>query len=462
MGSKKKNIAVIDTNVFIGAGDAPFRELRNTEIVIPIKVLQELEHHRSDSGGAGFSCRTVLHYLERLRTEFGGSALMDGARSYNGNIVRIESDHADRSVLGDLDDGTNDCVILAVVKNLSIENGDKGVELITNDLPMRLKADTFLHVPAVPYGKESLKPFTGRYDVSFIKPLDEIDDDEIINAIKSIADEDDDSVPYRAVVNASSTDSPVENTIKVGDSLIDINQSIRIGKIRPKNMEQQVAMMYLLDEKVTVLSLGGIAGAGKSMLALAAGMQGVRSKKYDKVLVFRSMYEVGQQKVGFLPGDLDQKMEPWSAAVWDNIAKIDKMSGIKSTTIPAGDGCTPSLQSGVRVRHADDIEVQPISYIRGRTFDNSFIIVDDAQSLELNDLITILTRAGHGTKVVFTFDMDQQDNPNPHMSKGTSIIALIDMTKDNPMFAHLDFTISERSRLAQFASSLLGSVETMR
>lgn len=216
-------------------------------------------------------------------------------------------------------------------------------------------------------------------------------------------------------------------------------------------------MTYLSDRNIQVVSLGGVAGAGKSFLALAEGFREVKAKKVDKIIVFRSMYELGQQKVGFLPGDLDDKIEPWAQAVWDNISKIDRMTSSKKKQQQGGNGADGgalgfSIESSKK-KHEFDVEISPISFLRGRTLDDAFIIVDDAQSLDRVTLLDILARLGKNTRIVFTFDINQNDNP--YISESTSILQLINDLRGNRMFAHIDFTISERSSLAQLASRLL-------
>ena len=450
MGRTRRVTAIIDTNVFIGAADEPFKKLDNTDIVIPAIVLQELEKHRSDDGNNGWSCRTVLHYIEKIRQTQGDDSLQHGAKTYNGNTVRIEFDHTNTDVLKELADGKNDSTILAITRNIQDELGDESdVILITNDLPMRIKAGVFLKIKAEPYGSDVQKRYTGKFDIHIPKPFNEIDEDDILNAADASVDEDDD-IPYHSMLRVyDSSNDMAETYIRSDDDLRELNQRIHIGQIKPKpnNVEQQVAMEYLLDNDITCLTLGGIAGAGKSILALAAGMKLVAEHKFDKVIVFRSMYEVGQQKVGYLPGDLEAKMAPWAQAIWDNVAKIDSMKS-KGARVPV------DIEM-VKKNHESDIEISPISWIRGRTIDNAFIIVDDAQSLEKTFLLNILTRLGKTSRIVMTYDIKQQDNPNPHMSLGTSIVSLVNEVKGNHMFAHLDFERSERSEIAQFASTLI-------
>ena len=220
-----------------------------------------------------------------------------------------------------------------------------------------------------------------------------------------------------------------------------------------------------------MVSLGGVAGSGKSILALAAGMTQVDAGRYERIMVFRSMVEVAQQEVGFLPGDLDAKMAPWAQAIWDNVDQIDRKNGKTKTPkhsaanqrdpnsrkLRQSTNSTPTevateLQEAQQ-RHLEDISVQPVTYLRGRTFVNTFVIVDDAQSLDRTTLLDIISRLGRGSKIVFTYDMAQQDNP--YISNSTSILSVVNNLLGEDVFAHIDFTKSERSRLAQLAADLL-------
>lgn len=467
MASKKsenRTVAVIDTNVFIGAADAVFSKVTNRVITIPMVVLNELEKHRNDVS-SGWACRTVLNYVETLRKQYGGEALssINGVElnNHSNNSVRVETDHLNTDVLGDLNDGSNDSKILAVAANLKSEL-KTNVELISNDLPLRLKANIGLGLTAYEYGCCNVKPYTGVYELKVFKPFDEIDDDEILEMLKEANKDNGGVIPYHAFIKLVRETSGSEREeyycVKNNNSIEPLDPNITLGNaFRPKNIEQEMAMTYLSDRNIQVVSLGGVAGAGKSFLALAEGFREVKAKKVDKIIVFRSMYELGQQKVGFLPGDLDDKIEPWAQAVWDNISKIDRMTSSKKKQQQGGNGADGSalgfsIESSKK-KHEFDVEISPISFLRGRTLDDAFIIVDDAQSLDRVTLLDILARLGKNTRIVFTFDINQNDNP--YISESTSILQLINDLRGNRMFAHIDFTISERSSLAQLASRLL-------
>lgn len=479
MSRKSRDVAVINTDVFMGAGTEPFTQLKDTDIVIPYIVLNELQKHRSMNDGAGWAARAVLHYIEDLRLRHGGKRLLEGVPSSNGNTVRLEHDHKDthevRSKLYLSGPDGDDTIILSVAFNLqnvlNEDHSDSRLTLYTNDLIMRIKADSALGIDTKAWGSDRDKPFTGIASAD-LSDMGLTEETVTASALREHIDRDDSDASHllvRATLDGSVAPMPF---MLSGGSVqcLCSEKPDHIGRIYAANDEQAAAMKYLKDDSITVVSLGGIAGAGKTLLALAQGMESVsesrRARKYDRILVFRPMYEVGQQKVGFLPGDLDEKMRPWSQAIWDDVEKIDSkgMSGAAERKQRRREkdketAADPARRDGGRPLSVEDmhpeITISPISWIRGRTIERSFIIVDDAQSLERPLLLDILTRLGESSRIVFTFDMDQQDNPNPHMSPGTSITSVINDFMTDSAFAHIDFTESRRSPIAQKAAGLL-------
>ena len=479
MSRKSRDVAVINTDVFMGAGTEPFTQLKDTDIVIPYIVLNELQKHRSMNDGAGWAARAVLHYIEDLRLHHGGKRLLEGVPSSNGNTVRLEHDHKDthevRSKLYISGPDDDDTIILSVAFNLQNVLNEypsaRRLTLYTNDLIMRIKADSALGIATKAWGSDRDKPFTGIASAD-LSDMGLTEETVTASAPREHIDKEDSDASHLLVrATLDGNVAPMPFMLSSGSvQCLCSGKPDHIGRIYAANDEQAAAMRYLKDDSITVVSLGGIAGAGKTLLALAQGMESVsesrRARKYDRILVFRPMYEVGQQKVGFLPGDLDEKMRPWSQAIWDDVEKIDSkgMSGAaerkqrrrEKDKEPAADS---ARRDGGRPLSVEDmhpeITISPISWIRGRTIERSFIIVDDAQSLERPLLLDILTRLGESSRIVFTFDMDQQDNPNPHMSPGTSITSVINDFMTDEAFAHIDFTESRRSPIAQKAAGLL-------
>lgn len=464
---------VIDTNVFLGAGDDVFCKLEDKDIIIPLVVLLELEKKRTLDGGLGFAARSVLRFIDKVqRDNLDLNITTSAVPCGNGNTLRVELNHTDQSLLEPelRDESSADRKILAVVKNLEAQDrktgGDTRFRLITNDTPLRLLATCSAGIDAEPYEDPQDDLFDGRIviDLDEDNPLyddlrfGDVEDEELDDVILGMGFN---HVPFHAIVEVKE-DGLTGTYLKDGDSYLDIDaedyfREVKIGAIRPRSVEQAVAMDYLHDDGIQMVSLGGVAGAGKSFMAISEGLQAVEERRYDKVTVFRSMYAVGRQEQGFLKGDAEDKMRPWAQAVWDDVRKYDLLNGGKkarkgdaTSKVTTDDG---KVKTSLEARYEDKITVEPITYLRGRTLERQFVIVDDAQSLDRSILLDVVSRLGEGSKIVFTFDMDQQDNP--YLSKGTSIESIIQRLKDDPRFAHLDFRKSERSELAQLASQLL-------
>lgn len=472
----KRTVSVIDTNVFLSTGDELFHKLDNRDIVIPLVVYKEIEKYRTNPGGLGRSARTVIRFLESLRTASAANmseipAPIPGTT----NTVRIEIDHKDQSKLdADIrDERSNDTIIMAVARNLA---ADGDLELITNDAPLRFLASVAAGIHAIPYDTGDHESFDGIVNVEAVNADDGDAGDSPAGHLVRVA-RDDPSEPFDDEDVVAAIDAgyrrPPSNALAiidhddwrelrlkrtVGDRVTVDNFDERewrsAGPVKPRNLEQALASEWLNDPNIQMLSLGGVAGGGKSLLTIAYGLDAVRHQQFDHVTVFRSMYAVGRQDAGFLPGDIDDKMRPWAQAVWDSVRKYDSLLGRRGRKqTVASDGVPKTLED----RYANMITISPLTWIRGRTFENQLIIVDDAQSLDRSVLLDMVSRLGSGSKIVFTFDMDQQDNP--YLSKGTSIVSLVNRLKSEPLFAHVEFVKSERSDLAQLAGRLLKELD---
>jgi PhoH-like ATPase len=206
--------------------------------------------------------------------------------------------------------------------------------------------------------------------------------------------------------------------------------------LRGRSARQRLALDLLLDEEVGIVSLGGSAGTGKSALALCAGLESVMERnRHRRIVVFRPIYAVGGQDLGYLPGDADEKMNPWAQAVFDTL------EGLVSENVLD------------EVIDRDLLEVLPLTHIRGRSLHDSFVIVDEAQSLERNVLLTVLSRMGRNSRVVLTHDVAQRDNLR--VGRHDGIQAVIEKLKGHPLFAHVTLTRSERSAIAELVTDLL-------
>lgn len=508
-------ITIVDTNVFLSTGEEIFNTFKDRNFVIPLSVFRELEKYRTDKGGRGKMARNVIRRLESLREDnLDMDMSTDDVPLGNGSTVRVEVDHTSQNCLNleIRDDHYADRTIMAVAKNLAwleihdytdrarywndmsqsekevyqpyadyiddkYEPNGRHVELITNDSSMRFIANVSEHIDAKSYDDGSHENFTGCVDLD----LDELGYDG------DIADIDDEQIleyfnrqfkrpPYRSLVHLiQATGSVDENGepvlmenwfMKSGERFEEFDAKVwpSAGPIHPRNIEQAVACTYLNDDKIQMVSFGGVAGAGKSLLALSYGLDQVKKGKYSKITVFRMTYAMGRQDQGYLPGDIEDKMAPWAQAVWDNVQKYDKEASGKPSrgskngkNVKQGTTVEESNRVKIKEKYGDLVTVEPITYLRGRTLANQLIIVDDAQSLDRSDILDVISRLGEGSKIIFTFDLDQQDNP--YLVKATDIASLISRLKSEDTFGHISFTHSERSYLAQLASRLLNELK---
>lgn len=493
-GSSNHVITIVDTNVFLSTGDEIFRKYRSRDFVIPLVVFKELEKFRTYDGGLGRMARTVIRRLEELRSENPGVNMAEHGVDYPGtsNTVRIEMDNTDQSCLtSEIQDSKYaDRTIMAVAKNLkSIEDEQSVVEdragrhvvLVTNDACMRFLAN-LEGIHAVEYTDDNHRDYTGVIDVDldeldFDGDISELDDEDLLELVREVVNEDspdmDAPLPAHALIRVTQADGTVDVDgragiitdwfMKDGDTFREMTSEVYCpaGPVHPRNLEQAVASEYLNNDRIQMVSLGGVAGAGKSLLSLAYGLDQVQKGNFSKVTVFRLTYALGRQEQGFLPGDLDSKMAPWAQAVWDNVQKYDRLKtknrGKRRSGNADDSGIADDPNERLKAKYGDIISVEPITYLRGRTLEDQLIIVDDAQSLDRSDLLDVISRLGETSKIVFTFDLDQQDNP--YLEKDTSIAWLVNRLRNDPTFAHISFTKSERSRLAQLASKLLNELK---
>lgn len=409
---------VIDTSVFLALGAKALRAFSEGEVVVPLAVIRELENKRHDPN-LGLAARSVLRELDDLALQ---GDLGTGVKN-----IRVETNHVDTTDLPDSvkQDRTTDIRILAVAKHLD-------AVLVTKDVPLRVLAN----VCGV---KTEDSPTSVKLDTSFDEiPTYHVDDEvmELLYENGHVKSDIEMPINSAAILKTHSESSSALVIAKRGWEL-KLVQNNTLFKIEGKSAEQRIALTHLLDPDVPVVSLGGYAGTGKTMLALAAAVEQVLQKnsRYKKVVVFRSMYAVGQQELGFLPGEAEDKFSPWTAAVYDALDAFLEKSQID------------------KLKKEKLIEVAPLTFIRGRTFTNTIIIVDEAQLLEYSVLLTALTRVGRGTKLFLTHDVSQRDNLR--VGRHDGIYAVIQRLAGDKLFAHVTLRKSERSAVAEMAARLL-------
>ena len=455
---------IADTSALLIRGTDLLRSLPAGHLVIPAIVVKELEGKRT-SPTVGFLARDWLRLLEALRVKHGselakGVAIPEDFTSEK-IILSIEPNHSSQSVLPpQLQDHSNDSTILAVAQAFNKNEKDHldRVALISNDVPMRIHSTLELGIPAYEISSatiEAAKPFSGRITIEVGD--DQVNDifgekDEFNTAkLRPLIEAELGEKVSRAVLDIVHGKSTLK-TVLYSDASGSISalprENNRAMKISPRTEEQRVAMSYLLKpaSELPIVSVAGSAGTGKTLLTIAAGLQGVKDKLYQRVLVFRSLHEMGVgQEMGFLPGGVDEKMSPWSGAVMDSLEVIAR--GSKRNSTP------PSKEDIAELKK--DVEVSPISYLRGRSITDTFMVLDEAQNFSRSELLNILSRAGEGTKVVFLFDADQVDNRFLQTGPRADVWSVIDSLKSSELFGHVTLMTTERSAVAELASSLL-------
>ncbi|MFJ3407723.1 PhoH family protein [Promicromonospora sp. NPDC090134] len=411
------------------------------DVVLPIVVVTELEAKRHHAE-LGYFARSALRMLDELRVQHGrlDSPVPVGD---TGGTLRVELNHIDPSVLpAGFRLGDNDTRILAVAANLAAEGSS--VTVVSKDLPMRVKASA-VGLQAEEYRAE-LAVDSGWTGMREIDLSDEQMGSLWENESVEIAALDPATVEAAApllVHTGMVVHSPGGSAL----GRVTPDKKVRLVRgdqevfgVHGRSAEQRVAIDLLLDEEIGIVSLGGRAGTGKSALALCAGLESVLERQqHRKVLVFRPLYAVGGQELGYLPGSESEKMNPWSQAVYDTLGAL----------------VSPDVVEEVIAR--DMLEVLPLTHIRGRSLHDSFVIVDEAQSLERNVLLTVLSRIGQSSRVVLTHDVAQRDNLR--VGRHDGVAAVIEALKGHPLFAHVTLTRSERSPVAALVTDMLERLE---
>jgi PhoH-like ATPase len=418
---------VLDTSVLLSDPRALFK-FKEQEVVIPIVVINELEKKRHDPE-IGYYARQALRHLDDLRIQH--ERLDFPMEVGEGGLLRVELNHIDQSVLpAGFQLGDNDSRILAVAFNLASEGCD--VTVVSKDLPMRVKASA-LGMAADEYRNDNAKDsgWTGISELNLSG--DEINDLYDTEVIKHKAV---DSLPVNTGLVISSERGSALGRVEKGGKIRLVRGDRDVFGVHGRSAEQRLAIDLLLDSDVGIVSLGGRAGTGKSAMALLAGLETVLERRqHKKIIVFRPILAVGGQELGYLPGSENEKMNPWGQAIFDTLG---------------------ALVSKEVIEHIVDrglLEILPLTHIRGRSLHDAFVIVDEAQSLERNTLLTVLSRIGQNAKVVLTHDVAQRDNLR--VGRHDGVAAVIEALKGHSLFAHVTLTRSERSAIAALVTDLL-------
>ena len=427
--NKGRKTYVLDTSVLL-ADPGALARFAEHEVVVPITVIGELETKR-DHPELGYFARAALRSLDDIRLKYGR---LDQEIKINseGGTLSVELNHTDLSSLphGYLRDGTNDSRILAIAKNLMSDGKD--VVLVTKDLPLRVKASS-VGVEAEEYLAElvSNSGWTGIVEITVGSSV--IDD---LYASDFADHEDAHSLPIHTGVVLHSDRASALARVTPDKRLQLVRGDRTAFGLHGRSAEQRIALDLLLDPEIGIISMGGRAGTGKSALALCAGLEAVMERRaHKKIVIFRPLYPVGGQELGYLPGSEGEKMSPWAQAVFDTLGALVSQPIIDEI-----------ISRGL-------IEVLPLTHIRGRSLHDSFVIVDEAQSLERGVLLTVLSRIGQGSRVVLTHDVGQRDNLR--VGRHDGVVAVVETLKGHPLFAHVTLTRSERSAIAALVTEML-------
>jgi len=429
--SNKAKIMIVDTSVLLYDMKS-VHSFSDNEVVIPLIVLDELDKFKDKPNLLGESARYVNRFLDFLRAhgDLNEGIMVPGTNQ----VVRVELNSRISSAIDDFDWSKGDNKILATALYIKENYPERVVKVITKDINLRVKCDA-LGVRAEDYEKDNLAVdeihYTGYSEIS-------------------LTDNDLDCLHKDGFLNSSDTAlKPNEFCIAkspAGKSFIGINKNNEIKRLskiisqtinlEPKNKEQKFAIEALMDEHIPIVTLTGLAGSGKTFLAIMAGLEMIQTGTHDRIVITRSIQPVGRD-LGYLPGDVKEKMDPWLAPIMDNLRVAFKDTSYFSMM----------MEKGI-------IEIAPLSFIRGRTFNNAVVLVDEAQNATIHELKTIITRIGAGSKIVLLGDTDQIDTPYINKrSNGLSIV--ISKFANSKLHAHVHLNRGQRSELATEASKIL-------
>lgn len=427
---------VVDTSVLLSDPWA-LRKFAEHDVVLPVVVISELEGKRHHPE-LGWFARQALRFLEELRATY---EALDQPVPVNvdGGTLRVELNHQDQSLLPTAFRGPEgDHRILACALNLAHEGKD--TVLVTKDVPLRVKAGA-VGVQADEYHAQDvvLTGYTGMATVQTSSDVIDAlyrDGEVMLDGVETVKGTAVEELPVHCGLTLAAGAQSALGRMTADGVVELVRGDINAFGLQGRSAEQRIALDLLMDPNVGIVSIGGRAGTGKSALALCAGLEAVLERgEHRRIVVFRPMYAVGGQSLGYLPGTESDKMNPWAQAVYDTL------EGLVSDNVME------------EVHERGLIEVLPLTHIRGRSLHDAFVIVDEAQSLERNVLLTVLSRLGKGSRVVLTHDVAQRDNLR--VGRHDGVQAVIEKLKGHELFAHITLQRSERSAIAELVTDLL-------
>jgi PhoH-like ATPase len=440
-----KKIFVLDTNVLLHDPRAIF-SFQEHDVIIPIVVIEELDKFKKGIDEMGRNARQVSRILDDHRQK---GKLSQGVKLEGGGVLRVELNHqSPQNLPTELIASKGDNRILATALNLCLAQKETPVVLVTKDTNLRIKADA-LGLTAEDYETDTItieELYSGEAEVAVRPEMIE----EFYAKGELAPPEGTQLFPNQFVLlrNAANPSQTALSRFSKQKQVLApiINTKHGVWGVNARNKEQQMALDLLLNDDIRLVSLVGKAGTGKTLLALAAGLdKAIETRSFARLVVSRPVFPLGKD-IGFLPGDIEEKLKPWMQPIRDN---LDFLMGTSAATT-RGKG-RKDLQS---LFDLGMIEVEPLTYIRGRSMPNQYLIVDEAQNLTPHEIKTIITRAGEGTKIVLTGDPYQIDNPYiDSSSNGLSYV--VERFKEEPIAGHITLIKGERSDLAELAATLL-------
>ena len=427
---QSRKIFILDTSVLLYDKHS-IHSFPESEVIIPIMVLDEVDRFKEKIGVVGESARYVNRYLDEVRQK---GSIHEGIEVESGQIIRVEVNH-NNNVPDGLDPQSTDNKIIGMAVSIS-SNSTSPVTLITKDINFRVKCDA-LGIKSEDYNKDrivgsSSQIYTGQKSLSVSQ-----EDLDTFFSGNSLEIENTEDISINEFIIGKSTEGGSMMGRFDGKRVVPLRSDLNnLIDVSPRNKEQKFALDLLTSPNIPLVTLTGIAGSGKTYLTLMAAISSLKSGIHERIVITRSIQPVGKD-IGFLPGDVDDKMDPWLSPIADNFRVAFKDITYYNV-----------------MRDKRQIEVAPLSFIRGRTFNNTFLIVDEAQNSTIHELKTIITRVGENSKIVLLGDIEQIDTPYiDSLSNGLTVV--VEKFKSSTMAGHVTLLKGERSKIATEASRLI-------
>jgi PhoH-like ATPase len=449
-----KKAFILDTNVLL-FDPLAFGRLGANDIIIPIVVIEEIDRFKREMSENGRHARQFTRLIDDMRKD---GELSKGVKLPNGAVLSVELGGGDMPLPSELGMDKADNKILGLALQLKKESPRRAIHLLTKDANLRIKSDA-LGIIAEDYEPSNVEPdqlyngsSTLKVDPSIV---DEFYANKRVPFSERLFEHDKEAAkmfyPNQYLIlkdYANPTHTAMGRYSKELEAIVPLVKPPEgLWGVFPKNAEQAFAVDALLNDEIKLVSLLGKAGTGKTLFAIAAGLvKTVDEGVYQRLLVSRPVFPLGKD-IGFLPGTVEEKLNPWMQPIYDNIDFLFGNSAANRTRRAAGKGAQELMNQGM-------LQIEPLTYIRGRTIPQQYLIVDESQNLSPHEIKTIITRAGDDTKIVLTGDSFQIDNPYVD-SANNGLVYLVDRFKSESISAHVTFSKGERSKLSELASNLL-------